>query len=378
MEDKALQNESWKVLLSLFPQHWECLAESTGALSRLRGFRSAEDLLRTLLIHIAHGYSLRETAVRARASGLADISDVALLKRLRNSEHWFKALCHALLKESEIHFPNPVDTINLRLVDGTIIKEPGKTGSQWRIHYSMRVPSFSCDYFELTGVKGKHTGESFKKFPIAENDCLIGDRGFSTSQGVRYIASCKAFVLVRLNTSSLSFYTGKQADFSLLKHIKKVKEAGDPKEWHVKVKGKKDSVDIAGRLCVLRKSEQAANRAIEKIEQKAKSNNITVKPETIEYAKYIIVFTTLPEEQFSITSVLEWYRVRWQIELLFKRLKSLAALGHLPKHDEQSSRAWLYGKLFVGLLTEKLMRHASALSPWGYKLEKYAAEKSVA
>ncbi len=66
--------------------------------------------------------------------------------------------------------------------------------------------------------------------------------------------------------------------------------------------------------------------------------------------------------------VLECYRLRWQVELTFKRLKSIAQLGHVPKHDDQSSRAWLYGKLFVALLSQKLARVGSTISPWGYLL----------
>lgn len=81
-----------------------------------------------------------------------------------------------------------------------------------------------------------------------------------------------------------------------------------------------------------------------------------------------IIFTTLPKKSFAVDEVLEWYRIRWQIELVFKRFKSLAKLGHLPKYDEESSRAWLYGKLFVCLLTEKLVDYAHAISPWGYSL----------
>jgi hypothetical protein len=57
------------------------------------------------------------------------------------------------------------------------------------------------------------------------------------------------------------------------------------------------------------------------------------------------------------------YRRRWQIELLFKRLKSLALIGHVPKHDARSSRAWLYGKLLVALLAEKLIRVGHDISP---------------
>ncbi|HME10192.1 MAG TPA: transposase, partial [Bryobacteraceae bacterium] len=79
-------------------------------------------------------------------------------------------------------------------------------------------------------------------------------------------------------------------------------------------------------------------------------------------------FTTLPAQQATTRQVLECYRLRWQIELTFKRLKSIVQLGHVPKHDDQSSRAWLYGKLFVALLSQKLTRVGSAISPWGYLL----------
>ena len=50
---------------------------------------------------------------------------------------------------------------------------------------------------------------------------------------------------------------------------------------------------------------------------------------------------------------------------VFKRLKSILAMGHLPKYDDQSSRAWLYGKLLVALLTQRLVHLGSTISPWG-------------
>jgi len=71
----------------------------------------------------------------------------------------------------------------------------------------------------------------------------------------------------------------------------------------------------------------------------------------------------LPESKYTTKEVLDWYRLRWQIELIFKRLKSLAGLGHLPKSDEGSARAWLHGKLFIGLMVEKLIRYSNDFSP---------------
>src|SRR5581483_11713004 len=71
--------ENWKVLTALLPRGWRQMAWQSGAVSRLRAFPSPDALLRMLLLHMARGYSLRETAVRANLASWADISDVALL-----------------------------------------------------------------------------------------------------------------------------------------------------------------------------------------------------------------------------------------------------------------------------------------------------------
>jgi IS4 transposase len=104
----------------------------------------------------------------------------------------------------------------------------------------------------------------------------------------------------------------------------------------------------------------------------------SVGQETRFYAEYVLVFTTLAVREASANQVLDAYRLRWQIELTFKRLKSIAQIGHVPKHDEKSSRAWLYGKLLVALLSQKLARVGKAISPWGYYIPESAHAQPVA
>ena len=93
-----------------------------------------------------------------------------------------------------------------------------------------------------------------------------------------------------------------------------------------------------------------------------------VKPGTLESAKYVMLVTTFPENAFTAQAVLPWDRIRWQGELVFNRFKSLAQLGHLPKYDDESATAWLYGQLLVALRIEKLSVQAESISPWGYGL----------
>ena len=135
---------------------------------------------------------------------------------------------------------------------------------------------------------------------------------------------------------------------------------------------------MGGRICVIRKSNEAIKIAQDKLLREAKRKGSSTKPETLEYAKYVIVFTDFPEDSFSDREVLNWYRSRWQVELVFKRFKSIAQLGHLPKHSDDSSKAWLYGKLFAALLTNKLIEYASSISPWGYILEEQSTSERMA
>lgn len=358
--------ESWNVLVRLLPQNWEQQAILQGAAERSRGFESISALLRTLLLHVGNGYSLRETTARAKAAGLADVSDVALLKRLRKAEHWLQWLCARLVEESGWEIPLESRGWSVRVVDGTLVKEPGRHGSLWRIHYSLRVPSLVCDHLELTPTKGPGVGERLTRFEVGQKDLFLADRGFCTPVGVEALTRKKAAVIVRLNTSSLPLWTVEGKRFDLLQKVQQVSEPDVAGQWPVWVQG--PELKIEGRLCVIRKSEHAARKAVRKIRQKSQQGGPQTKPETFEYARYVMVFTTLPTKQFSSEEVLEWYRVRWQIELTFKRMKSLAQIGRLPKHDAQSARAWLYGKLLVALLCQKLMRLGRDISPWGYRL----------
>jgi len=355
-------DEDWDILLGMLPPSWRQAARLSGAVARLRGFDSIDGLLRVLLLHLGCGYSLRETTVRAQAAGWAEVSDVTLLNRLRQAEGWLQHLCRALLEESGVHWRGAQPRRRVRALDGTVIKEPGPTGSHWRIHYSLRLPELTCDQFVLTSRKGEQTAESLERFPVAAGDLILADRGYGHPAGVAWVRRQGGDIIVRLN-SAVPLFDGEDRRFSLLAELRRLPAAGSLGQWTVRMHQGKERVE--GRLCAVRKSQQGIAAAERKITKHAQKHHLRVRPETREYAHYVMVFTTLAEAEMGTAEVLEYYRFRWQIELVFKRLKSLLAVGHLPKHDERSSRAWLYGKLFVALLTQKVVRLGSSFSPWG-------------
>jgi hypothetical protein len=360
----SVLDEDWDLLQSLFPADWKELGRQTGAITRLRGFNSVDNVLRTLLMHVGSGWSLRETSVRAKLAGIAEVSDVTLLNRLRQSESWFRELCQQLWEDNGVDLTPAIAGYPVRVVDGSVVKEPGKTGSQWRLHYSLRLPSLECDEFILTPAHGQGNGDRLGRFQFRKGELILADAGYSNPPGVAAVQQKGAQLCVRLNPGTLPLWDARERPLALLELLRTLTRPGQAAQWQAWVRCDKESV--VGRVCAIRKSEDAIARAQRNIELKVNRGKGTMSPERQEYACYVIVFTTLPQNAASAERVLEGYRLRWQIELTFKRLKSIVQLGHVPKLDDQSSRAWLLGKLFVALLSQKLVRVGRSISPWGY------------
>jgi transposase len=366
----ATLGEDWRVIESLLPAGWMDMARELGAFRRARGFADARALLRVMLIHLADGCGLRETAARAALAGLADVSDVALLKRLKSCEGWFEWMAQRLREPlpprergAQAGAPALLADRRLRVVDGSIVREPGPTGSQWRLHYAIGLPGLDCQEVHLGP---SDDGETLRRFSVRPGDVFIADRGYAHAAGIAHVRQHEADVIVRLNLVTLPLYGPRSAQrWDILAHVRGLK-AGEARGWQVSVRPK-GAPPIAGRLCAVRKSAAAAARARERVRRESLRGGHELRPETLEAADYVFVFTTLGDD-ISAEQVLALYRLRWQIELEFKRLKSLIQLGHLKKHDDQAARSWLQGKLLVALLIARLIDHAERVSPWGYDI----------
>lgn len=357
--------EDWNVLARFFPEGWREKAKETGALVRRREIDSPDTLLRVLLIHLAEGVSLRTTVAIAQEAGLCDVKDTALLHRLRSSGEWLRWIAVRLRDQL-----NSTPTVNwkmkwprVRLIDASTILEPGSTGSDWRLHYSLNLQTLRCDSFEITD---KYGGETFMRFSIQEGDLLLGDRAYCTRKGISHVLSGGGDVLVRFHSTHLPLYTYRMTPFNLLKNLRKLQE-GDVGDWNVyfeDTEGRKTK----GRLCAIRKSKEAIEKSIKAIKRRASRSGTKPKAKTLELAEYVILITTANRHKLKKEAALLLYRARWQVELAFKRLKSIMNLGHLPKQDPESCKAWLHGKLVVALLVERIYQEAESFSPWGYPL----------
>lgn len=115
----------------------------------------------------------------------------------------------------------------MRLLDATVVSEPGRTGSQWRIHYSLCLPALECDHFVLTSTKGAGAAERFAQFKFQANDLVLADAGYSHPPGVQSIVEQNAAVCVRLNPHALPLYNKAGERFDLTASLSKLTQAGE-------------------------------------------------------------------------------------------------------------------------------------------------------
>jgi len=209
-------------------------------------------------------------------------------------------------------------------------------------------------------------GETLKNFTVEKDALYMCDRGYYHPEGIEYIVNGGAHVLIRVNIGGTTLYGPNGKIFDVIKHLHTLK-GNHIGNWPVSFDTKQGKV--SGRICAIRKSDIAAQHSIEKIYREYGKKQKTPTKATIEAAKYVVVFTTLPQEELPAVMALDFYRGRWQVELVFKRMKSILGLGHLPKYDPVGAKAWIHGKLFCAMLIDAFTRAAEYFSPWGYPLE---------
>ena len=355
--------DDWGIIRDWLPSDLDARARQHHFFQRTRGLTDGERWLRLILMHVAGGLSLEQTALRARELGLADISGVALFKRLRKAEEWLKDLCQHLLAEQQKRLGRCVwpSQYRVRVIDATDVQEPGSTGTDWRIHYSIRLPELVCDHYEVTD---QSEGERLGRFHFAKGQLILADRGYSHVAGAAKVLDSGAALLLRWHSKIFPIRAVKGKPFPLMERLRRL-PGRTAEQWLVQFGHNGKYYRL--RLCAIRKNRLAAERARRKVVLKAKNAGSQLQPESLELAEYILVLTSLPDE-FSASQVLQLYRCRWQIELAFKRLKSLLGAGHVPKSDDQSARAWMQAKILTALLLERLLLEAKIFSPWGYPL----------
>ncbi len=354
-------NRDWKTLLSYLPPEYERLAVEYKAVNAQWGnakITCADDLLRFIFVHVGADLPLRQTVAVVGEAGGPLLSAVRLHLKMRAAAPYLGALVARMTSFAQEAAPERWDGYELRAVDATTVSGPGAEGVDARIHTVLRLADLRIDEVEVTGVSG---GETLRRFCWLPGQLAIADRGYSNAPGIASVVDAGADVLVRVNRGALPLYDDSGTNIDVLDWLRSLPgHRAGVRRALVRADAGRVRRHFEGRLVGVRLPEPEAAEARERLRRE---HGAEVSAEMLEAAGYVALFTTAPAARLSPARCVEAYRLRWQVELQFKRWKSLCHFDRLPNYRDDTIRSWLTAKVLLGLLLDRIGSADSELSP---------------
>lgn len=359
--------EGWESVASLLPPDLEESARATGALVRRRGVRRALDLLWMVLLYAWCDLSLRLVGARCALLQVAHLSDVAILNRLRHSVTWLGTLVVQMWQRQQVRLI-PLEGVRLRLVDATVVSRPGSRGTDWRVHLSLDLGHLCLDGVEVTSA---HGGESLARFPSRPGDIAVVDRGLAFVRSLEPSLQAGGDWVARISWQNLPLEDEEGNRFDLVARLRKAFQDPSPEPQECQVWLPTSGGRYPLRLIAAPLPQEAAERARCRARESAKKKGHTPDQRTLWACGFLLVLTTLRSDQWPASLVLDLYRIRWQVEVLFKRLKGLLHLEGLRAQDPALAQAYLLGKILGVLLLDVLTHLATQeVAAWFTSLDR--------
>jgi hypothetical protein len=328
------------------------------AFIRPRGVKSAVDLLRLAFMYGPGGYSLRALAALAAADDVADVSDVAVLNRLKGTADWLRSLCEEALERAVQVIGASRTQRPIRIVDSSRLEGPGDR--VWRLHLCYDAGLARIVDAAITTTQ---EGDRLDRLVVTAGEIRLGDRGFAKPEKIKATLNTGADILVRLSWKSLQLTHpgGERVDWMALFAQAHAQGFVDIPILMHKDRSQFDPVGL--RLVLIRKPPAAAAKARADARRASQKDQNRIDPRTLASADHVILLTSLPGEEFPVSLLGALYRLRWQIELAIKRLKSTLHIDRLPAKNPALAQAWLYAHLLFALLLEGTAAELDALFP---------------
>ena len=338
----------WEQLQEHLPPSFdlEQTARARRAFTRAREVKDVATLLQLALAYGGCGMSLRETCAWAAATGLADLKNPSLIDRLCNAAPWLGDIVAALVERQVTAPAKRWSGYRLRALDATTLCQPGADRTTWRLHVGYDLATRQVDQIELTDVRG---GENLQRLSYQPGEIVLADRGYARARNLLQVKQDGGDFVVRTGWNSLAWKHPDGSELNLFATLRAQK--GETNEVQVGIEDGKKGRDV--RLVIWRKSPEQAQAEQERLLKNAKKRGTIVDPRSLEAASYVMILTSLPADVFPASDVLAIYRFRWQIELAFKRMKSLAGLDELAAKKPELAQAWIYARLIAFLVAER-------------------------
>ena len=353
-----------KELVDLLPEGYEKECYEKKAIRRKRTIKNPLDLIVLLLYYLYDNHSLVDVSQFAILKNIGKISDTALIKRFVQCKDWIQWLISEMLPNEIIHYKKPKELEPYRViaVDASDIVQKGAVKKTWHLHYGIDLFSLTCNQFKLTE---QSTGESLKNFNIEEKDLTIADRAYGTITSIEHCLKRGGEFIIRIKNKAFNLYNQNREKILLSDWLRTISEKAE--ELRVYIKDSNKNL-IPLRICAVKKTKEEIAIEEKRLKRLESKKQTTYSEDTKFTHEFMFVITSLPTS-VSAEKVLEYYRLRWQVELVFKRYKSLLGLGNIPTKTKESSEVWLNGKMFLALLIEKYLGDIDFSPSWNIRTE---------
>jgi hypothetical protein len=354
----------WPMIEAQLPPDWRTLAHQHGVARKNVAphlgakVTDASVPLRMILHHVGTNTSLKTTTAMAAASGMIDVSAVALHQWMCKFGPFLSALLVSLTNAAKGFAAKCWAGYEIFITDASSVSRPGAEGTTARVHYALRLTDLQLVQIHVTDEKGGETFRRFKRM-LKAGQLWIGDRGYANPPGIAAITSRGADVMVRYNRGSLPLYDIDGDPIAVRTKLERLKKPCVPREWAAWVQPQ-NHAPIRGRLCALRLPPEKAEEARVRL-RREQGKEVTA--ESLEMAEFVIIFTTVPQDRLSVERVMELYGLRWQVELSIKRDKSIAGLDRLPNFRGDTIRSWILAKMLLTQIARKIATPHVAIPP---------------
>ena len=350
-------------ILKQLPEDYKKACWETKAMQRKKGIQDEEQLFK-LCLYYAYDKSLIDTEIYAKSFLSINITDVGFMKRFVRCNEWFKWINSRLIEERLplYNISEKLKEKRVKAIDASNILSKGAVKQTWRLHYAFELFSMSTAEFHITP---ETVGETLENFTLQPNDLVIADRAYATITGIKHCLKTGADFIMRLRNNAFTLYDETGSKIKLTEDILQNIEEGC---FDKIIYYKSDNNTLNPlRLCAVKKSEEEIAYEQAELRKKESKKQIIISDDTKLSHNYFFVVTSLNEE-FTGEEILKIYRLRWQVEILFKRYKSILNMGSLPTKSAESSEAWLNCKMLIALLIEKMLSSVD-FSPCGFSKE---------
>jgi Transposase DDE domain len=325
-------------------------ARETKAFQRPRGVPDAISLLRLVLAYCLGHHGLRLTAAWAATANIANISNVALHNRLRKCEAWLQHLVGDMLAAAA---PSAARGRLIRVVDATTVPKAARDercrNGLWRVHAAFDLPSERFGHFEVTDQAG---GEQLDRIPVVKGEIRIADAAYIQPERIAAVLAGGGGVAVRVAWRNGRWLNQDGEKFDFLAAFKAAPDGLIDQPIQLCRKG---AHPLQLRLVAQRLPPQAAATSRRKARSGAKQSGYNISDAALQAADWVMVVTSLDASEFTTADILALYRLRWRVELAFKRLKSVIGLKGPPNKDPGTAKVFILAHLLMILLLEPLI-----------------------